>query len=453
MGCLTLILGLCTVSVLNAQSQITDANSRMGYGFFLPKHDMLGQLTGGAKIFNNLDPSCIVTIPNNKLRRETTFYSNTQSFFSAIATRTGVSAELKGPYTMGATFNAKSNSISSSEYEASGASLKMYSHVNDEVLSANCVNTLDLNPNLKAAFEALPLEVKNPHYRSSWYEYENLLKTYGSHLVSTTYFGALVEQFNFAKSSKKYSQLDIESRVCADFLGPTQYGKLNVSACTGMEFSQIQRSTHLEMSSKFTALGGTLEARTALLMDRSDTNVVNFLNSATIASAIGYRFIGLWSVFQSRYIGTTHYAKAKNLDYFYRGFLNTGCGYKTDSRSGFALRKFERAADFSVNRPSYKCHIPPKGCNKDSDCQTGGAIHTQCYCYGDSCVDYTSKKIAGKTIYEPYIQYSEKGSTWDGINNSCNWKFFKCNCDSSWDGGWRTLWSSENHLYKSNRRK
>lgn len=280
------------------------------------------------------------------------------------------------------------------------------------------------------------------YYRSSWSDYETFLETFGSHFVSTTHFGALVEQYNFAKSEKHYSQKDFEARVCGDFLGPTQVGLLNVTACSGIDTSKIDSASSLDMSSQFTVLGGTSAARTALLLDRSTENVRAFLETATDENAFAYQFTAVWNLLQSKYIGTPHFGKALNLQHFVTGYLGHRCNYRKDSQSGYVLKQFMTAEDHTPEKPSYKCVMPSQGCHSNNDCKVG-AWGTVCYCYGDSCVDYNSQQIAGKIINNPVIRHAIKGSTKEGINQSCRYKLFsKCQCVNNWDGGPQTIWSS-----------
>jgi len=419
----------------------SEKGSRLGYGFFLPRKDIMGVYSGGASIFKTVPGNCVITTNQNKAERLTTYYDSTESFYQRITGDTEVSASLQGSYTMGATLNIKSKSISASTMRVKGSSLWMAVYLRHEVFSKNCENKLQLEDNFKADFERLPNTVSNPQYRSSWDAFENFLTKYGSHFVTETSFGAYLEQWTFAKAEQSYSQSDLEARACGDFAGVTQAGNLKVSACAGFSQTKISKAQSLETSRSLTVKGGDLAKATALVNSKTLDNIEDFLTSASTTSPVGHKFRSIGEFLRTRYIGTTHYKKALNLQYFYEGFLDYECN-EQKTGDGNLVRRFARAADYSDSRPSYRCEIPSQGCSSSSDCHIGG-WGSVCYCYGNGCFKHKEKEVAGRKIPYIEVQKDQTGSYSEGLNNSCNYQAgVYCKCDSKWGGGWRKVWAS-----------
>lgn len=135
----------------------------------------------------------------------------------------------------------------------------------------------------------------------------------------------------------------------------------------------------------------------------------------------------------SRYIGTDHFAKAVNLEQFYKGFLSFGCSYTKINE--IELQKFELSKDSDPDAPTYVCKLAPEGCHNDDDCHTKNVIN--CVVYGDTAVRYNDTELnTGSTKKEAFIY---TGTEWEGPG--CNKKGFKCKCTKpkterleSWSG-------------------
>ena len=43
---------------------------------------------------------------------------------------------------------------------------------------------------------------------------------------------------------------------------------------------------------------------------------------------VSIQYESLWDLLRSRYLGSSHFVKSINLEAYYLGMLNTGCGFK-----------------------------------------------------------------------------------------------------------------------------
>ena len=58
-----------------------------------------------------------------------------------------------------------------------------------------------------------------------------------------------------------------------------------------------------------------------------------FLMEANLTDQpVSIQYESLWDLLRSRYLGTSHFVKSINLEAYYLGFLNTGCGFKVSFR-------------------------------------------------------------------------------------------------------------------------
>jgi len=421
--------------------------ARIGYGFYLPDRDILNNLAGGAKLFKTLPSACIISKPNNLHKRETAYYPNADTFFTRLAAETGLSTEFKSLYTMGNTLNTKSGSIGGTQYQVKGSSLMMYSFTKDDQLAKECINTQELADDFVRDFKNLPDEVKDPHKLQSWDAFKVFLVKYGSHFVTKTSYGAWLEQWVFSHSSKSYSQSQLESRSCSEFLGFVLVGMLNVKKCESYSKTEISASSKLEVSKTFAVKGGSLSLRTALLSGhRTLDNVEKFLKSSDDTSVINNKFSEIWELLQNRFYGTVHYKKALNLEFFYRGYLNYKCNYEAENN--YPMQRFARTIHYTKERPVYHCEIPPTGCRNGDDCHIGG-WGSVCYCYGKTCIVGKTSSNGYKSRQKRTTRGSQSGSYDSGVNNSCYYKAgVYCSCNTDWGGAWQAVWSSDNSLKK-----
>ena len=397
----------------------------LGRSMFLPRQDIVNPTFDGKDIFEAFDPACFRITPEDKQTTEKrSSFRDTNTFYKKIATDSGISAHLQGPYTMGTTLNIKTQYLSSETNDISGTSIDIWIHVSSTSLEPKCYRgpQSKLDRELIKHLNSLPVDIRNPELASSWIQYENFLKTYGTHLVSEIHYGARMTQWTFAKKEHKYSSFQLNVRSCADFEGPTQVGKLDLEACAGFTGEEAKESLRLEMSRNLDLLGGTDETRNALRRNRSQELITKFLNEGrNEKSPIDYTYTAIWEILMMKFRGDPRrHAIAMNMQQYYEGFKDFGCSLiegKMGELKNKPLRQFRHGRFSTKGVPSYECHLEKEGCHNDEDCHIGGAGSVT-YCYGHSCVEYLPASMGSKAK-DVTIRDRKHGSYDEGVNRSC----------------------------------
>lgn len=328
----------------------------------------------------NLSKNCTGTNTHPNIDSGNSFYDNTYSFYSSLAIESSISAEFSADFTMGASLDATTKSISGVNRRVRGITFNSYSRASSDFLHRSCFKA-KLDHTLQKDFEALAAVVDNPSPESSWYDYKAFFTTYGSHMVKEVSYGSSLYQHAFSDSEKQYTQKQLQTKACAS-IG----FKLSVSICQGVTEEDINSISSLAMSECFVARGGTAETQAKLYVDRSNKMIAQFLSEATTHHPVKYKFVPIWVILKNMYRHTEHFAKAINMEAYYKGYLNYGCGYITE---GIVLQKFHHSYQSTPDYPIFQCSIAPSGCHKNNDCHYRPAY--QCECRGDSCVRYYTK--------------------------------------------------------------
>ena len=330
---------------------------------------------------------------------------------------------------MGTTLDVTTQSISEEKRTVSGVTLDVRAVRSVEYLEKSCSHELVLNENVRRSFENLPPTISEPWIQSSWREYKIFLNTYGSHIVREVFYGSSIYQHCFSESSRSYTQREYAVKSCVEFAGPTLVGSLDVQACANISQEEINSVQRSETSSLLVLRGGSPETRSLLHQTRTKDTIAQFLLEADEThQPIEYKYIAVWTLLQSKYIGTEHFNKAINLEYFYKGFLNYGCDYRVYKNT--VLQKFVNAPQGSSEHTAYKCVIAPDGCHSDNDCHYRHAFW--CECRGDSCVRDSGGSGNQKTVA---TIFRGRGWAWQG----CSLGFFKCYCSNP-NNYWRVVW-------------
>lgn len=265
----------------------------------------------------------------------------------------------------------------------------------------------------------LPVTIKSPWEESSWRAYENFLKKYGSHILTSVSRGVSFRQMAFAESSKSYSERDFEVSSCLSLAGFTTAGEVGFKGCANISQIEKSRARNMSVSDQVFVLGGCDDTGTKLLDKgtRSVKGIHKLLNEANEApSSIEHTFDAIWNILQTRYdIGSDNYKRGLNLEYYFLGFLNYGCPYIPSANGKIEVQKFDHTKTSSKNAPDFECTIAEQGCHSNNDCHYKAFW---CSCYGDSCVAHKSVKLDNavpKTT--AYLNYNRDWG-WGG----CNWK-------------------------------
>ena len=439
----------CTVT----QNLKLPDTSSIGQGFYLPEKNLFTNFLDGANIFKDLPSSCLHKHPKGTSQRNVHYYRTTEEVFQMITSNTGLAGSLSGENTIEATLNVITSYLTVSEKNVTGMSLDMQDVHTTVDLTQDCLTDTNnlLSESLLRDFRSLPKLINEPRLRPSWRHYDTFLKKYGSHVVTQLQYGSRINHFTFAKSSLEYKQRDFEVRGCLDFAGPTEYGNINVSACSSVTTDEINEVRSYEMTKKLVVLGGTAQTRERLPPVTPD-NIKQFLEAADPSDqAIGHSFVPIWRILKFRGLDETIIANMKS---YYLGYLDFGCQYQHKyNENDQILQEFvqEEFQDFpNEGVPRYICRIPPVGCQNDSACHLlSSYAWLECGCYGPGCVWWTpvNKINDDKTYYEASMdrKYSYYGIyKHDQASITCIYhNAWKCKCEQK--EGWRVQWDSFEH--------
>ena len=432
---------LCLFWVTLLLCQYTSATYSIGEAFYLPDSDLLGTFTEGASIFQEIPKDCIKYNNQSLTRNDRSFYQNADSFYKSMSVSSSISASLVGPFTMGVSLSSASQSMSSESVKVTGTSINLHTLKDYYEISKDCLNKEQFSKEFEEDFEKLPTTIDDPSKPSNWGDYDTFLKKYGSHILIAVHRGSRMMQWTFAKKSKHYSEKDLDIASCIKLSKvPTKVGLLNVNACGNYSKKDIERVSRMSMSNKLTLLGGTTETRSELQQKRTPELIARFMREGeTHPSPAIYKFESIWGILRRRFIGqrTAPLLRALNLEAYYEGMLDFGCSRQKSGK--VMLREFVLTSAAAYRR-NYECQIPPEGCQNDDDCSSNWYA---CYCYGASCVD--SQKVddpSSKIKEERFIRKTRSGDYDEGVNNSCNYSWGSCDCDSNWAEGRETIWPS-----------
>ena len=356
-----------------AKKATTGESEGLGKIVFPPNINLLDDFQEKENsIIDPLPSECFKKIINTtKSSCNFDYYKNTKAFYKSLATESSLSASLTSTFTLGATVSVATKSKSSEKSEVSGISLikqalaeKIY--VNKECLTSAKMSTL--NKEFMESFSTLPLKIKEPWLHNSWKAYSTFLEKYGSHVITSKETGSRFQQMVFAESSESYSQRDFQVKACISAAGPTNVGKLNVSACSSVNSSEILKAKNISTSETQFVRGGLRDTNSALTKGTSAELIEKLMNEADEApSPVQHTFRPIWEILKDRFkTGSKNHIRATILQYYYSGYLGYGCLY---SKSGdVEVQKFDYTKQSESKKPEFECSLAKEGCHNDDDC-------------------------------------------------------------------------------------
>ena len=370
-------------------------------------------------IFDPLPSECFKKIINTtKSSCNFDYYKNTKAFYKSLATESSLSASLTSTFTLGATVSVATKGKSSEKSEVSGISLIKQALAEKIYVDKKCLTsakTSTLNEEFMEYLEELPLKIDHPWFPNFWEEYKTFLDKYGSHVITSVETGSRFQQMVFAESSESYSQRDFQLKAFILAAGPTNVGKLNVSACSSVNSSEVLKAKNMSTSETRFVRGGLRDTNSALTKGTSAELIEKLMNEADEApSPVQHTFKPVWEILKDRFkTGSKNHIRATILQYYYSGYLGYGCLY---SKSGdVEVQKFDYTKQSESKKPEFECSLAKEGCHNDDDCHY--VIGPWCTCKGKTCVRYKSvKQITGQTKHTAYI--NKRKWDWKG----CGWK-------------------------------
>ena len=360
----------------------------VGQSYYLATTDLLGEeLTIGETILI-LDDGCLSCAESKIVADSSTYFNDTESFYSSIAEDYNLGAQLKRDFTLGFTLDQTTKSISESKRSIKGSTLDVLSKVRHCVVKPECIYNKDhqsLTPEFKKIFEALPKDTSVGEGKYDFTAYARFLQAFGTHIVTGVTYGSRMYQHCFSTSEQTYNERDYTVRACVAFSGGTDVTKSNISTCAGITQSEAEASNSLEVTTRLVIRGGTKETRARLYAERSSDLISEFLKEASTEEPIEYSFTPIWTVLGQMYIGTEHYAKVRHLEGYYLGFLNFDCPTIYSNDTSYVMQSFAETATSTEDVPTYMCYLPAEGCRNNKECfHIPQTFH--CSCSGDTCI-------------------------------------------------------------------
>ena len=179
-------------------------------------------------IFEPFKSECFIdeTKKIQSSRKFMEYYENSRAFYSSLATQSELDVSLQSSYTLGVSLQVATKSKSSQSNKVSGISLNAVA-INEKILvRRGCLegDEATLTDRFLADLEDLPVKIEQPWEKSYWEAYNSFLKTYGSHVITSSTLGASFRQMTFAESSESYSERDFEVKSCLSLAGTTPVG-------------------------------------------------------------------------------------------------------------------------------------------------------------------------------------------------------------------------------------
>ena len=436
--------------------QITAENNwkfSLGRGFYLPEEVIDVYKDNGKSIFETLKDTCYQYKSDSTTVDKRSTFTNTRSFYKAIAVDTQLSFSYVGKFTLGATLRAKVEDASFFEEEITGTSIIIYNQVSTALLDKDCRSgsKTKLSEELIKDLRNLPTVVEDSEERSSWEGYRNFLRKYGSHVVTHTYLGTSIKHWTFAKKNKQYTSKQINVKSCAKFGLRWLSG---VKACAGVTEDHIEQVKDVEVQSEIKLQGGSESTRNLLLSNRSDAVIKQFLNEAQeYRKPIRQKYTAIWEIIKDKFFSSDRklYAIGLNLEQYYLGFLQFGCSV-IPGKNDMLLRRFQlspKSKEESIKndthyRPHYWCVLEKEGCHSDADCHRYGGFQSNCD--GRTCVEHLPASF-GSTAKKAQYLTEKKGDSYRAISQSfdynitskdgiCNYDYFED--DTIWELGMET---------------
>ena len=421
------VINLLFLVFIFSQVEVQAKHDPLGRGISLYKKNvLLDQMFDGSTIFAKLPEHCYQTYDISSLGKFQQSYSNTKQLYQSTIREAELSLSMAKDFTLGATLDGITKSVSETKREVSGMSLNIFSLTKRHLIKKDCMNEGSLVQHLKEAYESLPKSINQPWLPREWQPYQNFLKRYGSHIVVSMDYGASIYQYAFGETSSRYSEREFTVKACISLAGSPIVQKildLQIKMCANITQDEINRVQHTYMTSTLVIKGGKASTRAALQKNRTEELIEQFLLEAQATDQpVKYKFVPIWEVLQQFYIGEENFVQAINLEAYYKGYLNFDCSYQK-ADSGTILRQFIFAPESTENYPIFQCVIPIQGCHSDDDCHFHLTPYW-CSCNGDSCIRQVNHKLDTNEIKpEAFVNYDDDYA-WQG----CSAGFFSCSC-------------------------
>jgi hypothetical protein len=144
----------------------------LGKSIYVPREDLLGDIPNGISFYTKIPDACKRKVNLATTTKDQSFYKNTGEFYKSIATETGLDAKYEGHFSLGASLDVTTKSVSGSKREVSGTSLNLATKAYEEQVKPNCLYNTEKHSRLVKDFSALQKKIATPWHKSSWTDYQ-----------------------------------------------------------------------------------------------------------------------------------------------------------------------------------------------------------------------------------------------------------------------------------------
>ena len=427
-----------------SQDAVKAKHDPLGKGIVIYKKNILvDQMFDGSTIFADVPEHCYKTYDVSSINKFQQSYSNTKQLYQSTIREAELSLSMAKDFTLGATLDGITRSVSETKRDVSGMSLNIFSLTDRHLIKKDCINEGHLTSSVKKNYESLPKSINKPWLSGEWQPYQNFLNKYGSHVVVSMDYGSSIYQYAFGETSSRYSEREFTVKACISLAGSPIVQKiveLKIEMCANITEDEIRRVTQTYMTSTLVIKGGKASTRAALQKKRTAELIEQFMQEAQETNVpVKYTFVPIWEVLQQFYIGEENFVQAVNLEAYYKGYLNFDCSYQK-ADSGIPLRRFIYAPESTITYPIYQCVIPIQGCHTDDDCHFHPTPYW-CSCNGDSCIRQVNRKLDTNEVKpEAQVNYDDDYA-WQG----CSVGFFSCSCAQPTDAN-NVIWYDDHAI-------
>ena len=273
---------------LHGVAEAKEVRPPVGQSYYLTKVNILGEeLIGGADVLIlNSTKDCFVCNKSEIIDDSSSYFEDTEAFYSSIAEDYNLGIQLKRDFTLGLTLDKTTKSISKTNRTIKRSTVNVLSKIGHCVVKPECIYDKSyhtLSPHSLSVFESLPRETTQGGGISA---YDHFLNEFVYQIVTGVTYGSPMYQHCFSKAEQTYNERNYTVRACVAFSGENDVTKTNISTCAGITQEEAEATSSLEVQTPLVIQGGTAETRAKLYAERTSELIAIFLAEASMEELI-----------------------------------------------------------------------------------------------------------------------------------------------------------------------
>ena len=143
----------------------------LGKSIYVPNENLLGDIPNGISFFTKIRKACLRKVDGAITVKDQSHYKNTGEFYKSIATETGLDARYERGFSLGASLDATTKSVSGSKRDVSGTSLNLATKAYEQQMKPKCLYNARMHERILMDYKNLPKKISRPWHKSSWRDY------------------------------------------------------------------------------------------------------------------------------------------------------------------------------------------------------------------------------------------------------------------------------------------